>query len=90
MDYVGIQIDPMHDILSETASGSRVRSHSGRSDRSGKSSGSACSTRSMSAAHVPHGSTPATPTKMEIESVSTKRSEPDKPKVDLTFDPPRI
>ena len=92
MDYVGIHVNPMHDVMSEAASGSCVRSHSDRSVRLGKSygssrSGSQRSARSVSAAHVPHPD-PSTPAKMDSENVSTKRSEPEAPKVDLTFDCP--
>ena len=83
------QSDMMHGVHSETPSGSRVRSHSDRSIRSGKSqgssrSGSQRSARSVTAAHVVHPE-PSTPTKMESENVSTKRSEPEAPKVDPTL-----
>ena len=66
MDYVGIHVNPQHDLMSEAASGSRVRSHSDRSVRSGKSqgssgSGSQRSARSVTAANVPHGTDLSTP-----------------------------
>ena len=81
----------MTDVHSETPSGSRHRSRSHTSDRSGAESrhssrGSNRSHRSSVSAHVV--SDPSAPTKMEAENVATKRSEPAAPTIDLSFDSP--
>ena len=80
------------DYLSETPSGSRQRAASTHSNRSGasrhssRSGGTKASSVSKTSAHVPID--PATPQKMESENVSTKRSEPEAPVIDITFDSP--
>ena len=81
----------MMDVHAETPSGSRTRSQSNASHRSGKSgSGSnrSGSNRSVrSAAHIAHPD-PSGTTKMEESNDPTKRPEPTAPTIDLSFDSP--